>query len=683
MSNEATRFGNSGRVAWMFAALALVVYAVTRLVALEQFPIYFFTDEAIHPVHAADLLERGFRDAQGNLLPSYFQNGSFWNLSLSVYWHTLPVSLFGKTIFVTRATSALISLLGSCAVALMLKAVFRVPTWWSAILILGAMPAWFLHSRTAFETVLMVSFYACFLLCYLLYRTRATWYLYPALVFGAMTFYAYANGQAVMALTGILLAFSDFRYHLKHWRVTLPGIAFVLILAAPYLRFRLEHTDEVAHHLRVINSYWLHNIPTSDKLVLLLTRWAYGLSPQYWFLPNTQDLTRHRMNDYGHLALWMLPLGLLGGALSLWRVQSPSHRALWLALIAAPFGSALAEIGITRALAFIVPASAFIALGLDALIAGVRWERARQILTALVFVWLTSWNSFMLGDALSNGATWSTDYGLYGMQWGAKQIFQDWLPNHRAHFPDDRIHISHTWANGTNTLAEFFDLDPAHADLITVHAWLERQRELDDDDLFVMAPAEYMLARQSNKFARVQLEDVIDLPNHTAGFYIARLQYVRDIEAIFAEEHALAQQPVRQEIMLNGETITILHTPFEDGNAQMIFDNDVYTVARGIDGNPFNLEIEFAAPREVRAFGGWFGKVKYQLTVTLFDEHGTPARYQQLFNTLNTPISSPAGVPGEIVFAPAVPRVSKMQIEIEYLDVADTTNIHIFDLFLR
>ena len=35
---------------------------------------------------------------------------------------------------------------------------------------MAALPAWFLHSRTAFETVMMVGFYAVFVLAYLLYR---------------------------------------------------------------------------------------------------------------------------------------------------------------------------------------------------------------------------------------------------------------------------------------------------------------------------------------------------------------------------------------------------------------------------------------------------------------------------------------------------------------------------------
>ncbi len=72
--------------------------------------------------------------------------------------------------------------------------------------------------RTAFETVLMVSFHALFLLCYLLYRYRSPRYLYAALVFGAATFYSYSIGQTIMLVSGVFSLISDWRYHLHHWR---------------------------------------------------------------------------------------------------------------------------------------------------------------------------------------------------------------------------------------------------------------------------------------------------------------------------------------------------------------------------------------------------------------------------------------------------------------------------------
>ncbi|MGD8822684.1 MAG: glycosyltransferase family 39 protein, partial [Anaerolineales bacterium] len=194
--------------------LALLIYLLTRLIALEDFPIYFFTDEAVQTQLAADFIRDGFRGYDGVLLPTYFENASLFNLSLSVYVQVLPTFFFGKSVFVTRAVSVLITLTGVWAVGLILKNIFKLKLWWAGVLVLSITPVWFLHSRTAFETVIMVSMYAWFLYFYLLYREKDPKYLYLALLFGALTFYSYSPGQLIMVGTGLFLLFSDLRYHL-------------------------------------------------------------------------------------------------------------------------------------------------------------------------------------------------------------------------------------------------------------------------------------------------------------------------------------------------------------------------------------------------------------------------------------------------------------------------------------
>ncbi|MCL5961458.1 MAG: hypothetical protein M1358_19470 [Chloroflexi bacterium] len=88
--------------------LALGVYGLTRLLALDQFPIYFFSDEAVQTNLGLELVRRGFHDARGVFLPPFFPNGPYWNLSLTVYLQGIMASLFGSSIVVTRATSAIL-----------------------------------------------------------------------------------------------------------------------------------------------------------------------------------------------------------------------------------------------------------------------------------------------------------------------------------------------------------------------------------------------------------------------------------------------------------------------------------------------------------------------------------------------------------------------------------------------
>src|SRR5215510_8413861 len=81
---------------WLFI-IAVAIYLVTRLIGLKQFPIYFFTDEAIQSQSMVDLIKNGYRDSTGTWLPTYFRNGEYYNLSLRVYLQWLPALFFGKS----------------------------------------------------------------------------------------------------------------------------------------------------------------------------------------------------------------------------------------------------------------------------------------------------------------------------------------------------------------------------------------------------------------------------------------------------------------------------------------------------------------------------------------------------------------------------------------------------------
>ena len=121
-------------------ASSLLVYLLTRLIGLEQFPIYFFTDEAVHTVLAEQLVKNGFQ-YDGAFLPTYFSMGSTFALnSLSVYLQVIPFILFGKSIFVTRAVSVFISLIGAVAVGLTLRDFFKMKYWWSGCVCLIRAP---------------------------------------------------------------------------------------------------------------------------------------------------------------------------------------------------------------------------------------------------------------------------------------------------------------------------------------------------------------------------------------------------------------------------------------------------------------------------------------------------------------------------------------------------------------
>jgi 4-amino-4-deoxy-L-arabinose transferase-like glycosyltransferase len=353
---------------WLFG-LAIAVYLLTRLIGLTQFPIYFFTDEAIQSMSMVDLIDHGFRDPSNVWLPTYFRNGDYYNLSLSVYLQWLPAVLFGKSAVATRAMSVLVTLIAAVSVGIILRDVFKLKYWWTGTLLLSITPAWFLHSRTAFETAEFVAFYAGTLCAYLFYRHKSPRYLYLTVVLGALAFYTYSPGQVIMPVTALGLLFSDWRYHWENRRTVLIGIGLAAVLALPYVRYMINNPSTPFAHLHTLYSYWFEKIPLSNKIARYFSEFGVGLSPWYWYIPNERDLSRHLMKGYGNIMLATLPFALLGMAQALRNLRLSAYRAILIALLISPAAAALVQVSITRALVFVVPAALLTAMGLEQVLA--------------------------------------------------------------------------------------------------------------------------------------------------------------------------------------------------------------------------------------------------------------------------------------------------------------------------
>ncbi len=592
----------------LFAA-ALLTYLLTRLIGLTDFPIYFFGDEAIQTTTAANLLRDGMRGPRGVLLPTYFQNGQYFNLSASVYLQIIPQLLFGKSIFVTRAASVLVTMLAAVGVGLMLRNFFDAKRWWLAALLLSVIPAWFLHSRTAFETVLFVSFYTAFLYFYLEYRLRKPERVYWAVVFAALAFYSYSPGQLVLAVTGVLLFFSDLKYHWQQRATLLKAIGLLAIFALPYLRFRLMVDYSPLDHLRSLGSYWIQPTPLPEKLARFAAEYLRGLSPGYWFF-DAPDMARHQMRGYGNLPSWFAPFLLIGAALSLWRWRSPAHRLVLLAALAAPSGAALAEIGITRVLVFVIPAGLLTAIGLDWILSTVESLLSRpdnerfsssvfgNALSLLAFAPLVLVNFAMLSDALRNGPAWYTDYGLYGMQYGAKQIYQETVVPALQQDPQARFIVSPSWANGGEHFVGFFvpkELQPRVA-LGQVYDFINPQQPFTEKEYFVATWLEYEKIKADPKFTQVTVRSTIPYPTGETGFYVLNVRLAENIAELLAGEDLARRTPVEETVEWMGQTVRVRHSHLSGGRLQDIIDGDPHSLARGERANPIIYEFIFSQP---------------------------------------------------------------------------------------
>jgi len=686
-----------------FFFLSLAVFAATRLVAIDDFPIYFFTDEAANTVLAADFVHNGLRGASGQLFPVYFANTEKLSLGVSVYAQVIPYLLFGASIAATRAASALIALSGAAAVGLILKDVFRARLAWVGILLLAITPAWFLHSRTAFETTLYASMFAWFLYFYLRYRAGHLRAVFPAVAFAALAFYSYNTGQAGIVLCALLMVLVDARFHWQNRRTALLGAVLAFALALPYVRFQVGHPGEVVRRLQQLDSYLVRpDLDPADKAVRLGEEYLAGLSPAYWYAPeNTRDLIRHRMKGYGNILWPTLPFAAIGVVVCLRRWREPAYRAVLIAALTAPLGAALAGMHVTRTLVFVVPAALITFLGGAA---ALRWipsgipagmlsampspgcEARRSAIgdrvgyarmaTAL-FVLLSLISGGMLGDALANGPTWYSDYGLTGMQYGARQVFSH-VSAYLADHPQSQAWIFPTAWNGSDMLRRFFMPDDPRVLMLDLDSFLGERFDAIEGGVVMLAREDYSRVIESGKFAEAQIESTVPLPDGTVGFYLVTLAYSPQADAIFAAEEEARRQMVEEEVAVAGRTVTARHTPFEAGSIHDLFDGDPATLARTAGINPAVIELDFTEPVRLTGLTLTTGSMDLGLEIRTFAREGTvPGRYEAVFTGL------PPDPTIDVVFEPSPGPVSRLRIEIRDLHAPATAPVHLREIALR
>ena len=678
--------------------LGLLVYLLTRLIRLPGFPIYFFTDEAIQTQHAADLIANGFQGSDGTFLPTYFENGGQYNLSLSVYLQVLPTLIFGKSIWVTRGVSVVISLLVPVFTGLILKDGFKIRSWWLAPLLISVIPAWFLHSRTAFETILMTSFYAGFFYFYLRYRQDHPKSLYLALAFGALAFYAYSPGQVIMVVTGILFLIADARYHWHQRRTALTGLGILFLSALPYIRFLVTREGATLQHLTLLNTYWVKPLPLHEKLGMYILRYLQGFNPFYWFWPNPSlleriwpeialpawlfsnqlDLARHTMKGYGHFLSVTFPLWIFGIIQSFRKFKKPTHRALLLALLAIPSGAALVDWGITRGMAFIIPSTLLVALGLATVLTWLRqktpaWQP--EGFPGLVFILAAAFSVWMLTDALQQGPTWYRDYGLGGMQYGGRQVFARAAEIARTE-PETTVLVSSTWANGADVLMRYFTDGIPNLKMGNINAFAFQYQPLDRQTLFVMTEDDLTLIEVSGKFTHVSIEETLTYPDGRTGFYFIRLEYVEDIHAILKAEREARQSLQTKTLLIHENTVRVQYPLLDMGEIDQAFDGDPTTLIRTLETNPLRMILTFSEPINLHSVTLLLGGTPTEITLT------TQKGDQKLETLEKVLLAAPVKREVSLAFDP-VQETDQLLIEVFNPHDGEIAHVHLWEVTLE
>jgi hypothetical protein len=669
---------------------ALVIYLCAVLIGVVNYPIFFFTDEAVHANFASSLWKNGLRDAQGQLLPTYFQIDSSFGLNgTSVYVHLLPMILFGKSVLVTRTTAALVTVIAAVAVSLLLRDGLKVKNWWLGALVLAASPAWFLHARTAFEYMLVASFFAATLYFYQRYRGGSNRALFACIASAALTFYSHGLGQVLIGATALVLMFSDLRYHLAPPRRKLMLFAamFGLVLLLPWLRFQLDHqagdVSIVAAQIRQRGSYWTNSDLT---LTAKFSQWAneylYGMSPQFWFLPNDRDLARHTIPGTGNLLLVTAPFALLGLVECLRRIRDSAHRNVLLALFIAPLPATIVAIGTPRTLWMIVPWAILITLGIERAIELITRfiPRLTRWMPATAYVALGAASLLLLARSLTTGQTWHTDYTLYGQQFGAQQVFGNTVAPTLENDPNSRFIVSPSWANGTDQFISYFIPPQQHPRVVMGQPvdWIDRRSSITANTYFVATRSEFEQITQNAMFSNITTRRVISYPDDTAGFYVFSLEFSPDAEARIAAEHVTRRTPVSRSFDFQGTPAEIRLSPLGEGRPEDLFDGKPETLVRGLEANPIYFDVTTSTAFKSQTFDINTGSMRdFTIELSVYPIGATePITASKRFTDL----------PPDPKVTLELPRLASSQrfvLEIRDNSASENAQIHVREITLR
>ncbi len=655
--------------------VALAVYLLTRLIGIIQYPISFSSDEAAGTVLAADLIRDGLHNYSHELLPTFFQNGGQYNLSVSVYLQVIPYLMFGRSELIARGVVALLTLLAAFWLAWTLRDHFKLPAWWLAPLALAVIPTWFLHSRSGFEAALLVSFYAGFLYYYLNYRSGKRKHLYPALILAALAFYSYAPGQVVVAVTGLALLIVDFRYHLKNRAAALRGLGLLALLALPLLRFWLAHPQDYIDRLSNYGSYLVADIPAIQKAVDYLLKVLAGLNPTFWFFPNQPGDAVHQMAGHAHIALFLLPFFAWGLWRAAHRLRRPEMRVALVALLAAPTGAALIAINANRALTIIVPVVLLSVLGMTA---AVEWlsERirlSRQNLSWVLALALVIGSFGLLQDALTREPLRNTNYGRSGLQFGAKEVFAA-AKTYRAAHPDSQVLVTPNWASQPEILRQFFILGDGNIRVSSIDQAIKTIDPQIAQKSFILLKDEYDRAIDSGHFDPPVVEQSIDYPNGSPGFYLVRLRYRDDIQAVLQAEKDLRSRLMGDSAVIAGEIVTVRRQDLE-GELKNLFDHDDDSLVKTKGANPLVLELVYNAPHPLTGIAAQVGGETVGITVQVWEDEGQPPQtFEQEFGEDGRPYKT------VLVDFERPLAARKLRFELHDLNSAGNSIVHLWEL---
>ena len=389
------------------------------------------------------------------------------------------------------------------------------------------------------------------------------------------------------------------------------------------------------------------------------------------------------MKDYGNGLLLTLPFWAIGLFQTIKNIRQPTYRIILISLLVCPIPASVVAIGMPRTLWLTIPAAIVTTIGIATVLEWLEshWRIRPIILSIGLFLLLAGLSIYMLQDALINGPTWYEDYSLYGMQYGAQQVFRDVVLKGLKEDPNRQYVVSPSWANGTEQFVDFFIPDSlrSHINMGQPVDFIPTIQKNLPDLYFIATADEYDKLIINPEYKNINVQEVLNFPNNKPGFYVITLQTANNIEEILANEHKKNQLPVEYNVSINGIPSRVLHSPLGSGRLEDVFDNNPDTLARVLEANPFLFDIFPASPIDTNSIGIQTGSLTtFTVSVNLYaPDSSEPIKYIKTFTNL------PPDPKIEMIFDKGPAKSGHVTIEIHDDTSGETSQIHVRTIELK
>lgn len=406
----------------LFVTLAIGI--VLYFFKLDQIPSGFYIDEALHGYSAYSILQTG-KDEFGKTFPIVFRFYGSYNAPLYVYLTTIPVKVFGLTIFSVRLISALAGFLGFVAIYLLLKSagVLKRDITPELGVVLYLISPWvILQSRTGYEVTLAFLFFSLGVL--LVWRSLSyPFWVIPAITFLSLSTYtAYSERYiAPLFILGSLILFRKTFFSQKFKKHIFLGLLIFFLTQIPH--FKILFTPAFFPKSGLFGGGIIES--QADKLFIFprpvalalsfsrefLAQYVTYFSPESLFFLPDPDLQRSIPELSGFYPWIAVPYFV--GLYYLWKLRRKNFAkfVILLALVA-PLPAALTKdpFSTHRAYPLVLPLVLIVALGADRLISF--YPRLSKIfLPVLIFMSLVLlWRGYFILLPKERASYWGYAY---------------------------------------------------------------------------------------------------------------------------------------------------------------------------------------------------------------------------------------------------------------------------------